>query len=293
MYFKNIHIIINPAAGQDEPVLAYINQAFQDTDINWQVSVTQKAGDARKIARKLRGKAEVIAVYGGDGSVMEVAQALYKTDTPLAILPGGTANVMAKELSIPTDTRAALALLSSGASTLKSVDMGLVNKKPFLIRINLGMLADMVTQADREMKNNLGQLAYGISTLQTLSQAQAVCYKMLIDGQPVTEEGVALTVTNSGNIGIEGFSMLPDISVADGQLDVILLNNADLLSVLKVAADTLFQHESSVLKRWKCREIMISLPEPVTFIADDAEKQAASLHIKVVPDALKIVVPAT
>ena len=287
----HIHFIINPASGREEPILSYINSTFKDTAIKWDVSITKAAGDAQKMAQECLDKTDIIAVYGGDGSVMEVAQALHKIDKPMAIIPGGTANVMAKELGIPIDTKEAIDLLKNKNYQIKPLDMGLINNKPFVIRVNLGILADMVLEADREMKNNFGQLAYGITTMQTVSNADRQNYKLIIDGEEINESGVALTVTNLGNIGVEGFSFLPDISFSDGLLDVILLNEADFLSLVKLTGTTLLQQESSVLKRWKAKEVTIIPEKPKKFICDDSVMEADKLEIKVVPAALKVVVP--
>lgn len=291
MKFQHVHVIVNPASGQEEPVLSYLNQAFQGTGIAWEVSITKGEHDAAQLARQAIGKTDVIAVYGGDGSVSEVARELVGAPTPLAIIPGGTANVVAKELGIPQRTVEALALLTDGTAQVRSMDMGRLNGEPFLIRVNLGILADMVLEADRELKNKVGQLAYGITALQTLIRSEPTAFRMKIDGQAVHETGVALTVTNCGSIGIGEYSFLPDISTTDGLLDVILLNEADLGSVLRLAGSTLLQTDSNVWKHWKCREIEISLPQSQKFILDDAEKEADFLRIEVIPQALKIVVP--
>jgi diacylglycerol kinase (ATP) len=291
MAIKNIHIIINPAAGEDEPILSYLNKAFLDSGIKWEVSVTRKDYSAKEIAKSLIGKTDLIAVYGGDGSVMEAAQALIGTDMPLAIIPGGTANVMAKELGIPTDVMEALALIRNNELAVRKIDTGLVNGEPFMLRVNFGIMADMVTHADREMKENFGQLAYGFSTLQTLIDVHPTLYKMKIDGKAIEEEGVSLTITNSGNIGLEGYSFLPGISVSDGFFDVILLNHADLSSILRVTGSTLFHTDSDVLKRWKCKEVTIELDHAQKFICDDIEKEASCIHINVVAKSLNILVP--
>ncbi|MBC7388566.1 MAG: YegS/Rv2252/BmrU family lipid kinase [Opitutaceae bacterium] len=291
MQLNHIHFILNPASGQDEPILSYINDVFKDSNIKWDVSVTKASGDAQKFAHEQIGKTDMIAVYGGDGSVSEVSAAMINSQTPLAIIAGGTANVMAKELGMPIDTLEALKLLRDGNFSVKTIDMGLANEVPFILRVNFGILADMVSNTDRELKNSLGQLAYGVSTIQTINKAEAIIYKLIIDGVEFHEKGVALTVTNSGNIGVKDFSILPDISVSDGFLDVILLNNVDLLSLMKVAGTTLFQTGSDVLKHWKCKEITISTEKPVSWICDDCEQNHNIIHIKTVPSALHVVVP--
>ncbi len=292
MKFQNIHVIINPASGTEEPIIHYLHRAFLNTGIDWNATIITKQHDINSTINSLIGNVDLIAVYGGDGTVVQVAQALIGKDMPMAIIPGGTANVMAKELGIPTDSVAAIELLKNENATIKKIDTGCMNGEPFLIRINFGIMADMVSHADRGLKDSFGQLAYGISALETLSNAKPILYKMKIDGVEIEQEGVSLTVTNSGSIGIAGFSFLPDISINDGFFDVIMLDNTDFLSLLRVAGSTLLQTESEVLKHWKCSEIMIELPEVDNFIFDDMERQAQFIHIKVNPQSVNILAPA-
>ncbi len=98
---KRVRVIINPAAGQDEPVLGILNSVFHPAGVEWDVAITLKAGDAKRFAQQaVEEGIEVVAVYGGDGTVAEVASGLIGSEVPLAIFPGGTANVMSVELGI-------------------------------------------------------------------------------------------------------------------------------------------------------------------------------------------------
>lgn len=111
MKLKHIQFIINPASSKAEPILSLIYEALKDSKTDWDISLTKKKVDAGGMAKKLIGKTDLIVVYGGDGCVTSVAAALHGTKTPMAIIPGGTANVMAKELGVPADTKGALAVL--------------------------------------------------------------------------------------------------------------------------------------------------------------------------------------
>ena len=291
MKFKHIHFIINPASGKEEPILSYINHSFTESHIDWDVSLTKKNKSAGEIARTLSDQTDLVAVYGGDGCVTAVAAALHGKSLPMAIIPGGTANVMAKELGIPMETRAALELLKSGRHQIKAIDMGLVNGEPFLLRVNLGIMADMVTEAGRGLKNKIGQLAYGVSAVKTAIAATATDYELEIDGRKIPASGVALTVTNSGNMGIGELELLPGISVTDGWLNVILMQDNDWLSVLKIAGSTLLQQGSETLKHWRCKKVSIAMKEKENYICDDAARFAKKLKIEVVPGSVRLLVP--
>ena len=84
---KRIQVIINPAAGQPQPVLHTLNQDFREAGVTWDVSITQEAGDGTRLARQaLDQGADVVVACGGDGTVMEVANGLVGSDVPLGIL---------------------------------------------------------------------------------------------------------------------------------------------------------------------------------------------------------------
>jgi diacylglycerol kinase (ATP) len=289
----HIHIIINPAAGSPEPILTYLNQLLGPTGIDWKVTVTRQPGEVYSTARQLVEQAspDVLAIYGGDGSVMEAASALHGSAVPLAILPGGTANVMAKELGISVDTKEAIKMLLCSEANIKKIDMGLVNGVPFLIRVNLGILADMITETSDEMKDKWGQWAYGITAFQTMNH-EPTTYQLTIDGKEYVQEAVALTVTNAGNVGRKGYDFLPGISVTDGLLDVIALDRADMLSLLKVTGSMLLQKDSAVLKHWMAKEVIIRTGANLPFLRDDVAQTAPALHFTISPASLHVVIPA-
>ncbi|HXV97367.1 MAG TPA: diacylglycerol kinase family protein, partial [Anaerolineae bacterium] len=169
-YGKRVHVIINPAAGQDQPLLGKLNSVFQPAGIDWDVFITKKAGDARHLAQEaLAAGVDIIAVHGGDGTVAEVVNGMVGSDVPLAIIPGGTANVLATELGIPADPALAAVLLVGG-STLRTIDMGQIDNHYFVQRAGIGIEAQIVEGTDRQTKNRLGWLAYALSAFQALSQ---------------------------------------------------------------------------------------------------------------------------
>lgn len=290
---KHIHVVINPAAGQAEPILSYLNQAFNKKGVTWDVSITHKDGDALTQAREAITKGvDVICAYGGDGTVNEVAQAVYTTNIPMAIIPGGTANIIAKELAIPANSMDAAALVTSKEQTISKIDMGKCNDTLFLIRVSVGVLARPVIDASRDLKNTYGKLAYGITTLKHIGKPTKAKYSLILDGKRVTATGASLIITNIGNVGIEGFSLSPTISTTDGKFDIIRFKDTNLSTLAALATNVLFKTEpDKVVRRWQAKKIMVTLPSKQQVLVDDVVLQSNKLSIEVLPKSINFIVP--
>jgi diacylglycerol kinase (ATP) len=289
-----IHVVVNPAAGQDRPILKTLNQAFHDAEVDWDLFVTKRAGDGQRLARAaVAAGVDAVAVYGGDGTVMEVASGLIGTDVPLAIFPGGTANVISRELGIPSDLAEACALVCGRAQRRRSIDVGQLGERYFLIRVGLGFEAEMIEGADRDLKDRLGNLAYAISGLKALKDPPIARYELNVDGQMLATEGVTCIIANAGSLGQLDLSLAPTIDVGDGLLDVIVVRKADLPSLLSVAASIVGANESAEpLQHWRGREISVQA-EPRQVVQIDGEVlETETVTARVIPGAVQVIVPA-
>lgn len=293
---KRIQVIINPKAGQDLAVLSIINDAFQAPDIRWDVSITNQAGDATRFARlAVDAGVDVVAAYGGDGTVMEVASGLVGSDVPLAILPGGTANVLSLELGIPTDLAAACRLACSDDAHVRPVDMGQLNDNQyFILRVGIGLEAQMVEGADRDLKDRLGTLAYALSAILALQNPSVSRYQLTIDGEQFDCEGISCQICNSGNLGGPGLTISSNVSVSDGMLDVFIIQKADLPSLLSLTREVLTREvpEHPALRHWQAHAVTV-VAEPSQPIQVDGEIiSSATVTARSLPGAVRVIVPA-
>jgi YegS/Rv2252/BmrU family lipid kinase len=289
----HVHIIINPAAGHDEPVLSVLNRIFAPAGVDWDVFITKKAGDARTYAQQaVSAGVDAVAVYGGDGTVTEVASGLVGSQVPLAILPGGTANVTSIELGIPTRLDEAAGLICA-AHSYRWMDMGKVNDRLFLGHVGIGLEANMHETADRALKDQLGFLAYPFAALQALRDPPLSHYTLTLDEQTVEIDGLNCMVTNLGSIGVMGATLSANISVSDGLLDVIVIRNAEMASLAALAAKvTGLGNPSEQLPHWQVREVTI-VAEPAQGVTADGEVLGQTpVSVKVMPHTVKIIVPA-
>jgi YegS/Rv2252/BmrU family lipid kinase len=291
---RRIVVIINPAAGQDRPILGVLNRVFHRAGVDWDVCVTKRAGDARGYAEQaVQAGVDAVGVYGGDGTVMEVASGLIGSDVPLAIFPGGTANVMSVELGIPNDLAEASALVCSDSCGSRWIDMGQVGDRPFLLRVGIGFEAEMIEGADRELKDRMGVLAYGLSALQALREPTIARYRLTIDGREIECDGMTCVIANTGSMGQIGLSLAPTIDVSDGLLDVVVIRKADIPSLLSVAASVVAGNEDAEpLQHWQAREVAVAADPPQEVQSDGEMLGSTPVNARVLPHAVRVIVPA-
>jgi diacylglycerol kinase (ATP) len=294
--FKKLCVVINPAAGVDRPILGNINNAFKDTDVFWDVKITHKAGDAQRLAKEAVEQGfDVVAAHGGDGTVMEVAYGLSGTDVPLAIFPGGTANVMAAELGVSNDLALAIGLVSGGDYNVHKIDIGSAGEHKFILRIGIGFEADMMKNADQEMKNRFGMLAYVFSAFNEILNPSPVTYKLTLDGEHFEAEGVSCMIANSGNVAIGGLTLSKKIEVSDGLLDVVVFRSADIGSIISVTTTMLLPQAEATdlpqIQHWQCREVTVEAVPTQTVSVDGEIIEQNPITAKVIPQAVNVIVP--
>jgi diacylglycerol kinase (ATP) len=289
---KRLYVVVNPAAGQPKPVLHTLNMVCAGAGVDWEVSVTKKSEDAVRFAGEALAEGfDVVAAFGGDGTVMEVASALTGTEVPVAILPGGTANVMSTELGIPGDLTQACQLACGQNSTTKRVDMGQAGERTFMLRVAMGLDADHVIGATREMKDRYGELAYTISALQKVKDLKTARYKLTLDGERYEVEGFTCRVDNSGNFG-HGLSFSKEISVSDGLLDVTIVRDLGSASIKSLVSDAVGRgtRDADAFHHWQAREITIEADPPQHVIGDGELWGETPISLKVLPQAVHFVV---
>jgi YegS/Rv2252/BmrU family lipid kinase len=287
-----IHLIVNPAAGKDQSILRTMNLACKTAGVDWEVFVTKERGDGYRFARRaIKKKVGRVVVYGGDGSVMEVASGLMHSEVPMAIIPGGTANVLAIDLGIPRDLVEATALAVNVESAVRKIDLGQIGDNYFILRAGLGLEAAMVAGADRERKDRLGVLAYGLSALEALADPIVATYQLSFGDQELEVQGLTCIIANSGLIGREGLYLAPNIRLDDGLLDVIVLRRADLPTLLSLAASVLDGEENRVaLQRWQVPEVVVRADPPQKIQVDVEMIAETPAEARVIPQAVRVVV---
>lgn len=293
---KHVTVIVNPAAGQSSPDLHAINRVMRAAGWTWNIEITDTFGDGARFARRaIRAGASVIAVYGGDGTLMDVAEGLVSSDVPMAILPGGTGNTLARELSIPFDMATACAMIVEPEPCIRPIDLGQAKNLEhyFIQRLGVGLEALVVQFADRTTKDRLGLLAYLSAVVQAWSLAPVSHYRLEVDGSPVLVDGLACMVANAGALGIAGIAISPEVAIDDGMLDVFIIQRADINELASLAATMVGATSPTVstLAHWKCRTLRVEADPPQDVEADGEALGRTPVELSVLPKAINVIVP--
>jgi YegS/Rv2252/BmrU family lipid kinase len=290
--YKRIHVIVNPASGRNEPILNVLNPVFHAREVVWDVSVTLGAGDCTRYARAAaEAGVDVVAAYGGDGTISEAVSGLVGTDVPLMILPGGTNNVLAAEFGVPNKLAAAVDQLFHSKPHLADVgqvDLGPGGVRYFLMRAEIGLPAEMNVETTRELKDQLGPLAYGVGAVRALEKAERVQFTLEMDGQRVETMGVACQVLNTSRMGsATAATFARAVSPYDGLLDVII-DDTTPEGISSTLDRTFHVDEGWGKSYWQCREVTVTA-DPVKAMWCDGEPFGDTPKtIRVVPGAVRI-----
>ncbi|MBE0688436.1 MAG: diacylglycerol kinase family lipid kinase [Anaerolineaceae bacterium] len=295
---KNVRIILNPSAGSKNPPLRIFNNLFHQANIDWDLVITKKRCDGICQAEKaIKDDVDIVVAYGGDGTVMEVASGLQGTGIPMAILPGGTGNILSIELGIPQNLQEACALITHPEkSHLRSIDLGITNDQTvpaFALRAGMGLEAAMLEGTDRELKERYGIFAYIMGATQALHNIKEAHYHLILDGEPLECSGLTCLIANAGYFGVPGLVLDPKVKIDDGLLDVFVLRKMDLMQLFSLAASIVGGNElKDPALHWQVKTVSIE-SDPVQATQADGEMWGQSpVEIKVKNEALQVIVPA-
>jgi diacylglycerol kinase (ATP) len=178
----------------------------------------KKSRKAPKCARRaLAHGADVIFVWGGDGTVQRCVDAVAGTEAVLAILPAGTANLLAANLEIPADLTGAVQVGLHGDRRL--LDTGSLNGEHFAVMAGAGFDASVIKEADRGMKDRIGRLAYLYAGARNLSARRV---NAVIEGDGRRFFRGRLSCVLVGNVGklLGGVEAFPGAQPDDGLLEL-------------------------------------------------------------------------
>lgn len=299
-YAGRTFIILNPAAGQEEParLRRLIGGEFSARRSSFDLAETERPGHATELAREAAGLGyRSVCVVGGDGTVAEAATGLAGTDVPLAVIPRGTANQMAHNLRIPSNLEEAVELAVTGQPA--AVDLGRIGDRDFALVAGAGLDAAVMASATRGMKERWGFGAYVFAAVKEALTAQPVEFCITADGESLNVRAVSVMLANVGEL-FAHFLPFPvplaprsESSWQDGLFDVVVVapkNVMDVPAVFWKALGGQFGEDDRLL-HFQANEVTVEADPAIAVQIDGDPAGETPMSARAVEGAVRIVSP--
>jgi YegS/Rv2252/BmrU family lipid kinase len=254
------------------------------------VADTHKPADLERAILAQRGRIDVTAIGGGDGTLISAIGGLRSVGVPLLILPLGTFNELARTLGIPLDVGAACALLETGVP--QPIDVGCVNGFWFFNEASIGLSTHVAREQTGEVKSRWGLLAIPLATVRAWRSLRP--YHLEVEpeqGERKRFRTMQLTVANNYRFG--GIVENPAARIDDGVLDLYSIELRhwwDPLEILSAVALKRFPDARGV-QTLRGRRFVVRSRHRHRVFADGEPATTTPADFSVVPRAISVYVP--
>jgi YegS/Rv2252/BmrU family lipid kinase len=285
-------VIVNPAKPDAAKVREQVGEALAAAGWSpslWLETTPQDPGHGMAEAA-VAANVGLVVICGGDGTVMACLSALAGSGVPVAIIPVGSGNLLARNLGIPLGSDDSLAAAIDGVD--RRIDLGRLDGRPFAVMAGMGFDAAMMADTTEGMKRVAGWPAYLVSGLRHLRDPVMRLRLRVDDGPPLRRSARTVVVGNVGQLE-GGLELLPDAVADDGLLDVVVVAPRTLRDWLRVAYRIARhrRHDRHV-ERFRGATVSIEADRPVPRQMDgEVISEGHRIDIRVEPGALIVRVP--
>lgn len=287
-------IIFNPTAGAGRSVKALqrIKQHLKDNNKEFIILETEYKEHAVELSKSAVGKGyEGILSVGGDGTLLEAAQALKGTNEILGVIPAGTGNDFREAIGVSSDPIEALDIILAGKS--KRIDMGLINGKEYFMNLaGTGFDVEVVKNTNRVRRLFTGSLAYLFGIIMSTFIYKNLNLRITMDGKTIERTVLLIAVANGKCFG-GGIRVSPYSDVQDGLLNVVILNKVArhriLFELPKLKTGQL--EKIDVAEQFTCKEVTIECDKKQAFDIDGELMGETPMTFTIVPDSINVFCP--
>ncbi|WP_459549724.1 YegS/Rv2252/BmrU family lipid kinase [Nocardia sp. X0981] len=299
---RAVAVVTNPSSGQGRARAAadtVVELLHRGGVVVTEINAPSAAGTRQQVADIVTGaNLDAVVCVGGDGLVSTVLEPLAHSGVPLALVPAGTGNDLARELGIGDDPVAAAELVRHGRA--RSIDLGRIEAGGhdpmwFATVACTGFDARVTLRANR-MRRPRGPLRYTLAAIAEITHGTAVPYRIELAGgdrpdQVVETEALLVAVGNTTTYG-GGMLICPDARCDDGLLDVTVVGKVPHRELLRLlpALSSGKRVEHRAVSRYRVRTLRLSAPgAPAT--ADGEPAGHLPLTARIAPRALTVLTP--
>ena len=286
-------IIVNPAT-TDLPALReqvdkILTAAGWSTTL-WLETTPNDPGPGMAEAAVAAG-VQLVIICGGDGTVMACLDALAGTDLPVALLPLGTGNLLARNLGVPIQLEDALAVAVDGVD--RHIDLGRIADQPFAVMAGIGLDAAMMADTSENLKGIIGWPAYVAGGLRHLRDPVMRVQLSIDGGPPLRRSARTVLIGNVGQLQ-GGLKLLPDAAPDDGLLDVAIVAPRTARDWIRLAWKVIRVRRTPHrhLERFRGRSLLVEVDRVMPRQMDgEVIDDGRSLAARIDPGALLVRVP--
>ncbi|HSD34101.1 MAG TPA: lipid kinase [Alphaproteobacteria bacterium] len=252
---------------------------------------TERPQDIPTLIRAHRCRVDLVIVGGGDGSMNAAAAAVLEIGVPMAVLPLGTANDLARTLGIPSALEEACAVAANGLR--HRIDLGEVNGKHFFNVASIGLSVAVARMIDAETKRRWGAAGYALTVVKALREHRPFRVRIRCDGRFLQLRSIQIAVGNGRHYG-GGLTVASDAAIDDYMLDLYSIGPAGLLrlALLAPALRTGRHGEFEGVHLLRGRHIELETSRPMPVNTDGEVTTHTPAVFRTLPGALEMMVPA-
>lgn len=289
---RDVLVIVNPASRRGRRAGERAVAALERAGVRCTTVYTERPGHARILAAEQGRAHDAVCAVGGDGTIMEIVSALAPDGPPVAIIPAGTGNLLARALGVPLSPERAVRMLLDASEA--RIDLGrLADGTRVAIGAGVGIDAAMIATTSSTWKRRVGVIAYVVTGARYALVRRRFSATITVDGVAVTRTASSVLVANFGAL-LNGLITLGDgIRYDDGMLDVCIFDPRNTLDAARIALRLLTGRAGSdpAMAYLRGREIVVSTEPPLPAQADGELIGATPFAVTVEPLAARLLIP--
>lgn len=290
---KKVLVLINPNSGKKnskESVLDALN-LFSANNYQMEIYLSQKPMDVTRYIEENGERFDVVAVFGGDGTLNEATNGLMKLKHKpvISYFPTGTMNDFGTNFGLTNDMKQCANIACVGH--IESFDVGKMNSHYFNYVAGFGAFCNVSYETKQELKKQIGNLAYIIKAIHEIPNLHPYHVKINLDGK-VFDKNLMFGLIINGN-RVAGFEMVEqaDNTFKDGLFDIILVEHTpNLLELYNYPLGVLHPElNMKYVERYQAKSIIIESQEKLAWTLDGEEgEETLVARVENISQALQI-----